>query len=62
MNVKQQLKKIQGITNVVCRDDGTLEVYSLGDVKPQVFQFLNMRGLINCFIKVDFYDMEEQSK
>ncbi len=58
MNVKSELMKMEGIHNVVCRNDGTLEIYSKGDVKNEVLRFLNAKCLNDCFIGVDFHDME----
>lgn len=58
MNVKNELMKMEKIHNVVCRNDGTLEIYSKGDVKDEVFTFLNIKCLNDCFTKVDFHNME----
>lgn len=59
MNVKNELMKMERISNVVCRNDGTLEIYSKGNVKNDVLRFLNMRCLNDCFIGIDFHDMEK---
>lgn len=56
MNVKQKLMEMNQIKNIVCRENGNLEVYSQGDVKSKVFVFLNKYSLNNCFVKVEFYD------
>lgn len=57
MNVNTELRKMEGIKNTVCRDDGTLEVYSDKDVKNDVLKFLNKNSLQWSFVKVDFYNM-----
>ena len=57
MNINKELRKMEGIKNTVCRQDGTLEVYSTKDVKGDVLTFLNKKGLEWSFTKVDFYDM-----
>lgn len=57
MNVNTELRKMEGIKNTVCRDDGTLEVYSDSDVKNNVLNFLNKNNLQWSFAKVDFYNM-----
>ena len=62
MNVKQELQKIEGIKNIVCRGNGVLEVYFIGDVKNEVLKFLNMKCLSDCFISVDFHNMEDWRK
>jgi hypothetical protein len=58
MNVKQELMKQEKVKNIVCREDGTLEVYSFGNVQNQVLRFINMNSLNSCFIKIDFHNME----
>ncbi len=58
MNVKQELMKQEKIKNVVCRDDGSLEIYSIGDVQNDVINFINMKSLDACFIRIDFHNME----
>jgi len=62
MNVKQELMKQDNIKNVVCREDGSLEIYSIGDVKVDVIGFINRKCLIDCFIRIDFYNMENWEK
>ena len=62
MNVKQELQEMEGIKNIVCRENGVLEVYSIGNVQHKVFGFLNMKCLNDCFIRVDFHNMEDWKK
>jgi len=59
MNVNTELIKIEGIKNTVCRDNGTLEVYSDRDVKNVVLNFLNKNSLQWSFTKVNFYNMSK---
>ncbi len=56
MNVKNKLMEIKSVHNVVCREDGSLEVYSKGDVQNEVIAFLNMNSLNWSFTRIDFYD------
>ncbi len=56
MNVKKKLMQIPKIHNVVCRDNGSLEIYSKGNVQNEVINFLNVKSLDACFVRIDFYD------
>lgn len=49
---------IEKIYNVVCRENGVLEIFSKGNVKNEVLRFLNINCLNDCFIRVDFHNME----
>ncbi len=59
MNVKNELIKIEGIKNIVCRDNGTLEVYSNKNVQNSVINFLHKNSLQWSFAKIDFHDMSK---
>ena len=59
MNINTELRKMEGIKNTVCRDNGTLEVYSNKNVKNKVINWLNKNSLQWSFVKVDFYDMSK---
>ncbi len=59
MNINKELRKMEGISNTVCRSNGTLEVFSNKDMKEIVIRWLNENNLQWSFTKVDFYNMSE---
>ena len=58
MNVKKELQKIKGIKNVVCRENGELEIYQTKDVKNDVCRFICQRSLQDCFTNILFYNLK----
>ncbi len=61
MDVRKDIKDLDNnITNVVSRNDGTLEVYvkkQLRETKTKVLTFINQRILNDCFTKIDFHEV-----
>ena len=61
LNIKEGIKNLDNnITNVVSREDGTLEVYvkkQLEETRIKVLTFINKRCLNSCFIKIDFHEV-----
>jgi hypothetical protein len=55
--LKTELSKIKGIKNIVCRDNGVLEIYYTDgrhNITENVCRFINSKSLGNCFIRIDF--------
>ncbi len=59
MNVKNKLMEMEGINNVVCRDNGDLEIYSNDNkkIKNKVLMFLSMNSLLQCFVNINFVEI-----
>ncbi len=59
MNVKNKLMEMEGINNVVCRDNGDLEIYSNDNkkIKNKVLRFLSMNSLLQCFVNINFVEI-----
>ncbi len=59
MNVKNKLMEMEGINNVVCRDNGDLEIYSNDNekIKSRVLRFLSMNSLLQCFVNINFVEI-----
>ncbi len=67
MNVKRELIQIVGVVNVVCRDNGDLEIYyidqkKLEKIKNEVLRFINAKCLNSCFTKINFIQVEDGKK
>jgi hypothetical protein len=65
MNVKRELIQISGIVNIVCRDNGDLEIYyidkeKLKKIQDEVMRFINAKCLNSCFTKINFIQVENQ--
>lgn len=59
MNVKNKLIEMEGINNVVCRENGDLEIYSNDNekIKSKVLRFLSMNSLLCCFVNINFMEI-----
>jgi len=67
MNVKRELIQIYGVVNVVCRDNGNLEIYyidpaKLKRIQDEVMRFINEKCLNSCFTEIKFIEVEECKK
>ena len=61
MNVKNNLLEMKGVDNVVCRENGDLEIYSSDNkkIKNEVLRFLSMNSLLECFVNIHFIEIPE---
>ena len=59
MNIKNKLLEFEGINNVVCRDNGDLEIYSNDNdkIKNKVLTFLSLNCLLQCFVNINFVEI-----
>ena len=59
MNVKNKLLEFEDINNVVCRENGDLEIYSndTSKIRRKVLSFLSLNCLEFCFNKINFVEI-----
>ena len=61
VDIRNEIKKLdKNITNVVSREDGTLEIYvkkQSENTKYKVLNFIQQRNLNWSFIKIDFHEV-----
>ena len=55
---RNEIMKIEGVNNVVCRSNGDLEIYMDNkNNRNEILKFLSMKSLLQCFVNIKFIEI-----